>query len=152
MFSGSKYAGIVSTILYFCGVLVNKAILDDNVSRMQKLLASLLPQVALMQGSAVFANYEGTGVGLNASTASTDFQEYSFNTALGMLIFDFFLFFTLGLYLDKVIPSDFGQRLSPCFLCTPSYYRCCRSSRAQIHASVQEGALEESYDDAFESE
>jgi len=108
MFSGSKYAGIVSTILYFCGVLVNKAILDDDVSRLQKLLASLLPQVALMQGSAVFANYEGTGVGLNASTAATDFQEYSFNTALAMLIFDFFLFFTLGLYFDKVIPSDFG--------------------------------------------
>ena len=33
MFTGSKYAGIVSTILYFCGVLVNKIILDDNTTR-----------------------------------------------------------------------------------------------------------------------
>ena len=65
MFTGSKYAGIVSTILYFCGVLVDKVIAGDDITRSSKLLASLLPQVALMQGSVVFANYEGTGVGLD---------------------------------------------------------------------------------------
>jgi len=129
MFTGSKYAGIVSTIIYFSGVLVNKAIADENTSRMQKLFASLLPQVALMQGSNVFANYEGTGAGLNVSTASVLYQEYSFNTALSMLLFDFVLFFLLGLYLDKVIPSDYGQRLSPCFLCQPSFYGCCKGRR-----------------------
>jgi len=69
MFSGSKYAGIVSTILYFCGVLVDKLVAGGNITRMSKLLASLLPQVALMQGSVVFASYEGTGVGLNSSTS-----------------------------------------------------------------------------------
>jgi hypothetical protein len=43
MFTGSKYAGIVSTIIYFAGVLVNKVLVDDDVTRMQKLFASLLP-------------------------------------------------------------------------------------------------------------
>ena len=43
MFTGSKYAGIVSTIVYFCGVLINKLVLGDDVSRANKLLASLLP-------------------------------------------------------------------------------------------------------------
>ena len=75
----------------------------------------------------MFANYEGTGVGLNASTVAVTYNEYSFNTAIAMLLLDFFIFFLLGLYMDKVIPSDFGQRLSPCFLCMPSYYKCCRS-------------------------
>ena len=129
MFTGSKYAGIVSTIIYFCGVLVNKLIMEDGVPRSSKLLASLLPQVALMQGSMQFANYEGTGVGLDSSTAAVVYDEYSFNTALWMLLLDFLLFFLSGLYLDKVIPSDFGQRLNPCFLCMPSYYSCCRSER-----------------------
>jgi len=138
MFSGSKYAGIVSTVLYFCGVLVNKVILDDGVTRGQKIFASLLPQVALMQGSAVFANYEGTGVGLDASTSSTLYQDYSFDTALVMLAIDFALFFMLGLYLDKVIPSDYGQRQSPCFLCTPSYYKCCRPSRNKVNGDFAE--------------
>lgn len=129
MFTSSKYAGIVSTVIYFCGVLVNKAILGDGISRMTKMFASLLPQVAVMQGSVVFANYEGTGVGLNVSTSAVIYQNYSFDSALLMLFVDFILFFALGLYLDKVIPSDFGQRLGPCFLCTPSYYRCCRRQR-----------------------
>ena len=43
MFTGSKYAGIVSTIIYFCGVLVDKVIAGDGITRMSKLLASLLP-------------------------------------------------------------------------------------------------------------
>ena len=141
MFTGSKYAGIVSTIIYFCGVLVDKVIGGDDVSRMSKLLASLLPQVALMQGSVVFANYEGTGVGLDLSTSSVIFQNYSFNSALWMLALDFVLFFTVGLYLDKIIPSDFGQRLSPCFLCMPSYYRCCRRTRRRgIAANADDDA------------
>lgn len=48
MFTGSKYAGIVSTIIYFCGVLVDKVVSGEGITRMSKLLASLLPQVALM--------------------------------------------------------------------------------------------------------
>jgi|Transcript_18708 hypothetical protein len=142
MFTGSKYAGIVSTIIYFNGVLVNKAITGDDVTRSQKLLASLLPQVALMQGSVVFANYEGTGVGINSSTADVNFQEYSFNTALWMLFADFVIYFALGFYLDMVIPSNFGQRLSPGFLCTPSYWH--RSTRRRPSQSqVDDEGLEQ---------
>lgn len=153
MFSGSKYAGIVSTVIYFCGVLVNKVIIGDDVTRTSKLVASLLPQVALMQGSAVFANYEGTGVGLDSSTASVIYQEYSFNSALVMLFADFLIFFFLGLYLDKVIPSDFGQRESPFFLCTPSYYRCCRPRRNnRAMPADQEALVYSEQDDIFEME
>ena len=79
-----------------------------------------------MQGSAVFAEYEGTGVGLDASSVSIIYYQYSFNTALYMMIVDFFLFTFIGLYLDKVIPSEFGQRLSPVFCCMPSFYGCCK--------------------------
>ena len=107
-FSGSKYAGIVSTVIYFCGVLVNTVVKDSDVSHMNKMLGSLLPQVAIMQGSVVFANYEGTGIGLSKDTVSVEYNNFSFNASLYMLIFDFFLYFLLGLYLDKVIPSAYG--------------------------------------------
>ena len=137
MFTGSKYAGIVSTVIYFCGVLVNKLIAEDGVPRSSKLLASLLPQVALMQGSMQFVNYESTGVGLDSSTAAVVYNNYSFNTALSMLLLDFLLFFLIGLYLDKVIPSDFGQRLDPWFLCSPSYYSCCRSARRRPAVNIE---------------
>ena len=61
LFSRSKYAGIVSTVVYFSGVLVNSLVSASDVSHMNKMLGSLLPQVAIMQGSVVFANYEGSG-------------------------------------------------------------------------------------------
>ena len=104
LFTGSKYAGIVATVVYFCGVLVNTVVNDDDTTRKQKLAASLLPQVALMQGSNVFANYEGTGIGINDFTATVMYAEYNFNSALWMLFVDFLIFTAIGLYFDKVIP------------------------------------------------
>ena len=89
-----------------------------------------------MQGSIQFANYESTGVGLNSSTAAVIYDEYSFNSALWMLFVDFLIFFMMGLYLDKVIPSEFGQRLNPCFLCMPSYYSCCQRERVRGRVNV----------------
>ena len=65
-----------------------------------------------------------------------------------MLTFDFALFFMLGLYMDKIIPSDYGQRLSPCFLCSPSYYRCCRRTRRR-GSQAENGEIVEG--DQFES-
>ena len=77
----------------------------------------------------MFANYEGTGVGLNSSTANVMYDNYSFSSSLYMLVIDFAIFFFVGLYLDKVVPMDYGQRMSPWYICTPSYYKCCKPTR-----------------------
>ena len=152
MFSSSKYAGIVSTVIYFCGVLVNKVVTSDGVTRSSKLLASILPQVAIMQGSVQFATYESTGVGLDSSTASVQYEGFSFNDSIYMLIFDFFLFFLLGLYLDKVIPSDFGQRLNPCFIFMPSYwFTCCRDQTVRQNGNDLGEGLLDIDDNTFET-
>ena len=47
LFSSSKYAGIVATVIYFCGILLNTAVSGEDITRTQKLLGSILPQVAL---------------------------------------------------------------------------------------------------------
>ena len=79
------------------------------------------------------------------------YYNYSFITSLWMLFLDFVVFTALGLYLDKVIPSNFGQRLSPCFLCMPRYYRCCRRRRTrQVDEGDDEALLDGEYDDEFE--
>ena len=127
LFTGSKYAGIVSTVVYFASVFVNYVINGNDVSRAAKVTASLLPQVALMQGSVVFANYETSGAGLYKGTAEILYYGYSFNTALMMLAVDLVLYTIVGLYLDKVIPTAYGQRLNPCFCLCPSFYGCCKT-------------------------
>lgn len=123
LFTRSKYAGIVSTVIYFMGVIVNKSVTGDDVSRSSKMLASIFPQVCLMQGSNIFANYEATGVGLGSSTADVEYIGYSFRSALWMMFASFLIFTMLGLYLDKVVPQPFGKRLHPCFCFQRSYYQ-----------------------------
>lgn len=41
---------------------------------------------------------------------------------LNMCTLSFFLFTLLGIYLDKVLPSQFGVRLPPYFFLLPSYW------------------------------
>lgn len=56
--------------------------------------------------------------------------------------------------MDKVLPSSFGQRLNPCFLCMPSYYKCCRSSRRRADVGDnddQNNLLANADEDQFES-
>ena len=61
-----------------------------------------------MQGSVVFANYEGNGIGITHDNIHVEYENFAFADSLKMLLFDFVLYFVLGLYLDKIIPSDFG--------------------------------------------
>ena len=142
-FSASKYAGIVSTIVYFGASLVNQALDSATLSRGLKVTLSLIPQAAIHQGAVVYANYECTGVGLNPSTASVVYDGYSFDTALYMMAASAVLFTVLGLYLDKVIPSTYGKRRSPCFCLAPQYYGCCRRERrARVAGDEAERLME----------
>ena len=105
MFKDTKYASIVSSLVYFAGVIAYSFVKGDggDVSRASKLFASMIPQAALIEGSIVLAEYEGNGIGIGKSTAAIVFFDYSFDTALYMLLADFFIFLLLGLYMDKVL-------------------------------------------------
>ena len=150
-FSASKYAGIVSTIVYFGSSLINNFLKDAATPRGLKIFASIIPQAALSQGAIVFSQYESNGVGINKSTAAVVYQNYSFNTALYMFMVSFVVFMLLGIYLDNVIPSKFGKRRSPCFCLQPSFYGCCRRQRRQRLGLDEEQALiNQQSDDAFE--
>ena len=67
IFKVTKYASIVSSIIYFAGVIAYEFVKGDGnyVSRATKLCASFLPQVALIEGSIVLTYYEGNGTGIN---------------------------------------------------------------------------------------
>jgi len=75
----------------------------------------------------VFGGYEATGVGLNSSTVHQAFDNYVFALGLWMLFVGFSVFTLLGLYLDQVLPKEFGHRLHPCFCFKKSSYdSCCK--------------------------
>ena len=110
MFKDTKYASIASSLIYFSGVIAYNFVKGDgnDISRASKLIASIMPQAALIEGSIILAEYEGNGIGIDSSTAAIEFNDYSFDTALYMLLLDFFIFLLLGLYMDKVLSFGSG--------------------------------------------
>ena len=149
LFTSSKYSGIVSTLIYFGSDFFNFLITSGDTPRSSKILASILPQVSLGQGAVVFSSYECTGVGIDSSTAAVIYQNYSFDTALGMFLFSLVFFSVLGLYLDNTLPVKFGRRQHPCFCLLPSSYKCCRGER-QRRVQPMDGSAQDEEDDEFE--
>lgn len=99
----------------------------------------------------MFAEYEGTGVGIDWSTAGVIYDNYSFDTGLWMMVASLVAFTALGLYLDSVLPSKYGKRKSPIFCLLPRSYKCCRSERRRV-AQAGDDVLPaaDGHDDQFE--
>jgi len=83
--------------------------------------------------SVVFAGYESTGVGLTHTTSHEFYQNFKFAAGLWMLFFGLISFTLLGLYLDAVLPKEFGQKSHPCFcLRKSSYQGLCKTRNQQV--------------------
>ena len=63
-------------------------------------------------------------IGLSPDTMHETYRNYTFSFGLVALIFDFFFFTFLGLYLEKVLPKEFGETYPAGFLFSPSYWGC----------------------------
>jgi ABC-type Na+ transport system ATPase subunit NatA len=68
----------------------------------------------------VLGDYEYASVGVSPENWGEG--DYSFGLSLFMLAFDAVLYFVLYLYLDRVLPSKYGQRLHPLFLFFPRFW------------------------------
>ena len=57
LFKDTKYASIVSSLIYFAGVIAYSFVKGDgdDVSHASKLCASIMPQTALIEGSKILA-------------------------------------------------------------------------------------------------
>jgi len=64
-----------------------------------------------------------------------------------MFVAGFFLFLILGIYLDAVLPKEFGTRRHPCYFVFPSSYSgCCKKRTTQVEDELEQQrrcALEE---------
>ena len=59
------------------------------------------------------------------------------------LVVDFIIFSLLGLYLEKILPKEFGERQQPWFICNPNYWSCCRKKKPKNNQIDNQGDDEE---------
>lgn len=70
---------------------------------------SIFPNICmgLIINQIFFYNYQ-TAEGLSWSTGGTEYENFTFFGGLGMMVFNIIFWTTLGVYLDQVVPSQFG--------------------------------------------
>lgn len=124
LFQRSKFSGLIAAVVYFTLVLANIPVQSDGASALSRRLLSFFPQVASQQICYVYAAYESAGVGIRLDTINEPFDNYTYLEGLVMLFVALPLWTFLGLYLDKVLPREYGNREVWYFPFSPSFWGC----------------------------
>lgn len=122
-FSRANLAAIVGPVGLFVTLLPRWIFFGTNryENVRSKMWASLLPCTAFAFGADILSDFEYAQVGLQRSNVNDG--AYSFNTALGFLLFDTILYLVLGWYLEQVIPRQYGVAKKWYFILTLSFWR-----------------------------
>jgi ATP-binding cassette subfamily A (ABC1) protein 3 len=120
MFSRAKTASVCGTVLWFACYFVDASVVDTSIE--ENTFASVLAPVALSKTLRVFASLEAVEQGVNFENSDQVYQEYTYETGLFMLIFDAILYTFVGVYLERVLPKEFGVRLPWYYPVSPSFW------------------------------
>jgi ATP-binding cassette subfamily A (ABC1) protein 3 len=121
LFSRSRTGAFAGMVLFFFMYFVSSGF-SSTSSVNSKTGACILPPVALAFGVQTLATAESTGVGMSFASSSTEVNNFKFGSAVGMLFFDIFFYTLLGIYLERVIPREYGTVEKWYFPLQPSYW------------------------------
>lgn len=116
--SSATFATLFDIISYFIVFAMQSA----STAGSTKLVASLLPNIAASFSVYNLFYFEFYGSGLNHDSLNLEYNNYTFRNGLLLLLFDNFLYAIIGLYLDQIIPSEFGVAKPWYFLCTKKFW------------------------------
>ena len=124
----TRLALIVSCLIYCLMLFVSAAVYDENVKKLYKIIAALLPPVNLLLGAFTFGAFQGMFYQFHSENVSPNYLNYSIKTTYLMFTLDFFIYLFLGYYLQNVIPHEYGVAKPWYFLFLPSYWcgGCCK--------------------------
>ncbi|KAJ0410416.1 hypothetical protein P43SY_002748 [Pythium insidiosum] len=122
LFSRSRTGAFAGIVLFFLMYFLSSG-LSASTPLTRKTRASVFAPVALAFAVQILATVESTGVGLRRSNVHVVSDNYRFDVALVMLLFDSVLYSLLGLYLEKVVPKEYGTTEPWYFPVSYSYWR-----------------------------
>jgi len=121
LFDNAKVASMVSTIflltLYFLS-----AAADSMTSTSQKVALCLSGPACFAMSSNIFSKYEEGLIGITWDTVNEKYEYLAFSTVLIMMFIDCIIYIILAMYLDRVVPSKYGQTLPPWFIFQKSFW------------------------------
>ena len=127
-FLHAKTAAVVTTMIYFgSGISLQ---LPEFAPYWKRVLFSIMPTGCMNNTVKVITGFELNGMGINMNTLHRDFRNYNTLVGFQTFILSFIVMNLIGLYLEKVIPKEYGRTFGVCFCCSPSYYRNKKKSKA----------------------
>eukprot|EP00758_Cryptobia_borreli_P013291 Tbor_TRINITY_DN5819_c0_g3::TRINITY_DN5819_c0_g3_i1::g.6898::m.6898 len=115
-FNKARIAALIVPLVYLLMSLPAFAIKSDK--KLLLFLLSFLPPIPFSTANKLLFQYEiNDGMGWDTAASQND-EPYNYMFCMGILIFDFFLTLVLTLYLDAVLPKEWGTRKSICFCFT----------------------------------
>ena len=138
MMDKTRLAMIVSILLYFTMYFVSVAVLSEEVDKLPKIIASLLPPTALQLGINTLAQFDSNGLKFTAKSVSVEYSSFSVRDMYVMFAVDIVVYLFLGYYLQNIISHEFGISRPVYFLCTRKYWGCCGSSRNKTQMGNKE--------------
>ena len=128
LFNRSKTAVLVGMLVFFVSYFSMLSV-TSNTSEGTLMGMSVLNTVAMSQAFIQLMSFEGAEVGIDFTNINDNFYYYSVGTGLLFLFIDCILYWTLALYLDKVIKTETGVSLPWYFPFTPSFWKGHASGR-----------------------
>ena len=109
-FSKSKAAATVGPMLFFALYFPYYAVEDPSTPALPKTLSCIFAPTCMAVTSSVFTSFESGQIGVQPGNVFTTAGNISYATCIAMLCFDCVLYAALSVYLDKVLPSEYGLR------------------------------------------
>ncbi|RLN91027.1 hypothetical protein BBJ28_00022654, partial [Nothophytophthora sp. Chile5] len=140
IFSNSRTGVFIGMVLFFLMYFVSEAF-SDRSSEKHITWACLLPPVSLSFGVSTIADFEATGTGAGFGNLTTLNVNFRLSTALLMFAVDSVLYTLLGLYLDKIVPKQYGTSLKWYFPLSPTYWRSRKTTAFAAQTETPSDAL-----------
>lgn len=157
-FSDKSSIGLIVGIMtYYIMFFISPAVINEEVTYVAKMFASLLSPTAFQLGFFTIAKFQTSSMDLTFNELSKTFGYYSTLDMLYMLIVDTLLYLFIGFYCENVLPQQYGTRKSPWFLCSKSYWFGLNKKEARLNTvrerlSVAEDSLNDLNSNDFQSE
>jgi ATP-binding cassette subfamily A (ABC1) protein 3 len=138
-----RIACTLATLIHFLTYFMDLPIAGEDISLTVKGAFSFIPNIAMSLATQSMARLESGGEGLRSSTLNEESLGYRVSIAFSWWIIMFFVQLFLALYLDNVLPKEFGKTQHPCFMFTKEYWFGVNRGKGTGHEKLLEEADEE---------
>ena len=119
LFTSTRWGIFFGIVIYFIEqVVLGFAVKNpENSSFLTHFLASFSPDYAMKRGGITIVALEIMERGLTFDTISFKYKSYSILFSFISNIVWAIVFIAAGVYLEQIVPREFGLYKHPCFLC-----------------------------------